>query len=189
MEIKRKIYIKIIAMAFLVILAGVLPTPYLLGSVKEAARSFNAQKDVLEFSRARDNYLDSLRRDYSLVENNIQILRDSFLASGQEINFIQEIEKISAETDNAAEIRILASQEEDRLKSFGFQIVLYGAFPNLLKFLAGLENGKYQAAVTDLGISGISASEAPKFGNKEIIIEAGGLKSILNIRAYVLDNR
>ncbi|MEK7627638.1 MAG: hypothetical protein AAB397_03590 [Patescibacteria group bacterium] len=187
MSIQQKIYLKIFLTAAIFIVAAFLFS-YISRDIMMVSRNLNSSRNNFNSLVVKEEYLQDLRADYELAKDNVVFLKDSFLGDDSAIDFIQEIEKISLRTGNKEEIKITAPREkkDGNLGSVGFQVFLYGDFNGLMNFLAELENGKYQAAVTGLRVTKAGENSATYNPNQTMNIESVNIISVLDMQVYSL---
>lgn len=188
MSIQQRIYLKIFLVAAFIFAVATFLFPYMSRGIVAVSQNLDSRKDNFNSLSAKEIYLRDLRADYALAKDDIAFWRDSFLVDDAVIDFIREIEKISARTGNVEEIKITTPQikKDGNLNFIGFQVFLYGDFNGLMDFLAELENGKYQTAVTELRIMKVDKNSTVYNQNQIVNIEAVDIRSILDVQAYVL---
>ena len=188
MSIQQRIYLKIFLAVAVFFIVEAFLFSYMSQDIMAVSRNLNSRRNNFNSLLAKEAYLRDLRVDYALAKDNIAFLKDSFLVDDTAIDFIREIEKISSRTGNTEEIKITAPQvkNDGSLNFIGFQVFLYGDFNGLMDFLAELENGKYQAAVTGLRITKAGENSSIYNQNQTINIEAVDVRSVLDIQVYSL---
>ena len=118
-----------------------------------------------------------------IPQTKILKINNAFVNPEKAIDFIVAIEKVAASTNNYQEIKEVTSPKKEEGVLY-FQISLWGSFPNLIKFLARLENMEYFIDAKSLQITRIEEKELMGLTDKEITVSAGDVKSIINIKTY-----
>ncbi len=93
------------------------------------------------------------------------------------------MEQLAKNTDNYQEIKEISIAENDN-KKLTFQVSLWGSYPNLIKFLAQLQNIGYFVEPVRLQIAKIQKQELIALENEGIAVSAGDIKSVLEINIY-----
>lgn len=133
--------------------------------------------------------LEKTKNDYEKINNELNSVT-ALLPSERIIDFIQTAENFALLTQNQQTIAILksgASTEAKKTPSanggvLNFQITLNGSFPNLIKFLACLENAPYYNDVSFLQIS------RPAQKTNSVAIDGqtlpNNITSVINLSVY-----
>lgn len=182
METKQKIYLTLIIFVLIVIGLLLFLINPLVGKIKLSSAEFKEKNNLLaSYKEKGGDYLEGLRGKHTSLELNILKINESFIGSERAIDFILAVEQAAALINNYQEIKEVISIEEGVLS---FRVSLWGSFPNLIKFLAQLENMDYFVDLDSLQISKIGERDLTSLAAKGIIALAGDVKSIIDIKAY-----
>lgn len=182
MQTQRRIYLTLIITTVIIILLLIFLVRPLLTKIKQVSADFKEKNDSLaSFEDKGTDYLARLSSEYSEIETKISEINNYFLDSEKAIDFILAIEKVASLSGNYQEIKGVGLPVEN---SLSFQISLWGSFPNLVKFLARLENMDYFIDVDSLQISRIGETGARGPEKKEIMVVVGDVKSVIDIKIY-----
>ena len=191
MNTQRKIYLTLVILAVVIIVLLFFLIRPLVAKVKAVSDNFIEKNNSLaSFEERGTDYLARLRGEYLDIESQIPEINKYFLFPNKVIDFILAIEEIATLSNNYQEIKEVGSpapptdgsKEEDILS---FQISLRGNFPNLIKFLARLENMEYFIDIHSLQITRITEREQPGLEKEGIMVLVGDVKSTINIGVYV----
>lgn len=180
---QQKIYLTLaISMVIIVVLLLLLICP-LVDKIKALSAELKDRNDIVSSYEAKSSdYLNWLRDEHTGLESGISKIDKSFVAPERAIDFILTVEQIAALTSNYQEIKEISSAEEKNILSF--QISLWGTFPNLIKFLAQLENIDYFIDSSSLQTTRIEERNLNTLADKGITVSAGDVKGILEIKIY-----
>jgi Tfp pilus assembly protein PilO len=183
MNTQRKIYLTLVILAVVIIVLLFFLIRPLVAKVKAVSDNFIEKNNSLaSFEERGTDYLARLRGEYLDIESQIPEINKYFLFPNEVIDFILAIEEIATLSSNYQEIKEVGSSEEDILS---FQILLRGNFPNLIKFLARLENMEYFIDIHSLQITRITERERSGLEKEGIMVLVGDVKSTINIGVYV----
>lgn len=183
MNTKRKIYLTLIVSLLVIIGLWLFLIQPLVDEVKLLSTEFEQKNNLLaSYKDKGEKYLNKLRDDYNLFESRIFEINNSFIDSEKVIDSILAVEQAAVSTSNYQEIKEISSPGEDNALSF--QISLWGSFPNLVKFLARIENLNYFIDSDSLQITRIGERDLRSWADKGINISDGDVKSTLEIKAY-----
>ena len=184
MDCKKKIYLTLIISAIVITALLLFLVVPLVNKIKSSSREILKTKSAaLSYKERSDKYLKDIKDEYTGVEPKILKINNAFVNPEKAIDFIVAIEKVAALTNNYQEIREVTSPKKEEGVLY-FQISLWGSFPNLIKFLARLENMEYFIDAKSLQITRIEEKELVGLTDKEITVSAGDVKSIINIKTH-----
>ena len=184
MNTQRKIYLTLVILAVVIIVLLFFLIRPLVAKVKAVSDNFIEKNNSLaSFEERGTDYLARLRGEYFDIESQISEINKYFLFPNKVIDFILAIEEIATLSSNYQEIKEVGSPEEEDILSF--QISLRGNFPNLIKFLARLENMEYFIDIHSLQITRITERERSGLEKEGIMVLVGDVKSTINIGVYV----
>lgn len=189
MQTQQRIYLTLAILAVIIILLLSFLIRPLTARIKAVSADFKEKNDSLaSFEDKGTDYLARLSSEYSEIEAKISEINNYFLDSEKAIDFILAIEKVASLSGNYQEIKEVGSPASltggPVENSLSFQISLWGSFPNLVKFLAQLENMDYFIDINSLQISRIGERGMGGPEKKEIMVVVGDVKSVINIKIY-----
>lgn len=189
MQTQQRIYLTLAILAVIIILLLSFLIRPLTARIKAVSADFKEKNDSLaSFEDKGTDYLARLSSEYSEIEAKISEINNYFLDSEKAIDFILAIEKVASLSGNYQEIKEVGSPASltggPVENSLSFQISLWGSFPNLVKFLAQLENMDYFIDINSLQISRIGERGVGGPEKKEIMVVVGDVKSVINIKIY-----
>lgn len=184
MKIKHKIYLNLILLAGIILIllfAGISP---LLAEIKQLSVDYKQSNNLLaSYQEKTGNYFQELEQQYLDLQSEISKIQQAFIDSEKAVEFILKVERLANTTNNYQEIKEI-SVTENNSKGLTFRISLWGSYPNLIKFLAQLENMDYFVDSNNLQMSSIQEQELRGLENNGIIVSAGDIKSVLEINVY-----
>lgn len=182
MKTKQKIYLTLIIFILIVIGLLVFLINPLVDKVKLSSVEFRKKSDLsASYKEKGGNYLEELRDKHTSLEPDILEVNESFVDSERAVDFILAVEQAAALTNNYQEIKEISSAEEGALS---FRVSLWGSFPNLIKFLAQLENMDYFIDFDSLQTGRIGERDLKTLIDKGIVVSIGDVKSVVEINAY-----
>lgn len=188
---KQKIYLTLIVLVMAIIgLLFLLICP-LVNRVKRLSAELEEENGIVSSYKAKSgDYLRQLQDEYTNLELKISEIDNSFVVSERAIDFILAVERVAALTGNYQEIKEISSPaspvggpEEENILSF--QVFLWGSFPNLIRFLAQLENMSYFVDNNSLQVTRIGTKDLKALSERGINVLVGDVRSIVNIKAYI----
>lgn len=180
---QQKIYLTLVILIVVIIALLLLLICPLVDKIKALSAELRDRNDIVSsFEAKSSDYLNWLRDEYTGLESEISKIDKSFIVSEKAIDFILAVEQVAVLTNNYQEIKEISSPEEKDVLSF--QIFLWGTFPNLIKFLAQLENMDYFVDSSSLQITGIEKRDLRTLSERGIDVSAGNTRTILDIKAY-----
>lgn len=184
MDYKKKTYLTLIISAIIIIALLLFLVGKLVRNIKSSSSEILKTKSaVFSYKERSEKYLKDIKDAYAKVEPKISEINNAFVNPEKAIDFIVAIERVAAQTNNYQEIREIASPDKKEGALY-FQISLWGSFPNLIKFLAQLENMNYFVDSNSLQIMRIDEKELAGFIDKGTIVSTGDVKSIINIKTH-----
>ncbi len=158
----------------------------LVNQIKNDGLELSAKKQNIDLLYQDWRVLENSRKEYIEIENELNSL-PAILPTGEALNFIMLIENIAQSTNNQQEVSVVnnAGNKTEASQPLDFQITLRGSFPNLIKFLAYLENAPYYNEINSVQIKGLSAKDfqSIKEGDRAGL-EADDIISTLKISVY-----
>jgi len=188
MKIQHKIYLNLIGLvviSLILVFVGVRP---LIAKVKQLSQDYQQKnKTLISYQKKVGNYLQELEEKYSQLQTEVNQINQAFIDSEQAINLILKVEQLAKTTNNYQEIKEISLAEgEDQ--SLTFRVSLWGSYPNLIKFLAQVENMGYFVSSSYLHLTGIKESELRGLEKEGMIVSPGDVKSVLEINVYEQKN-
>jgi len=177
--------IGLVATSFLVILSLVifLVTAPLIRQIKNDGVELSEKKQNIELLYQDWRVLETSRQEYIKIENELNSL-PAILPPGEALKFIMLIESIAQNTNNRQEVSVISNAGSDA-QLLTFQVTLRGSFPNLVKFLAYLENAPYYNEINSVQIKGLTAKDIQSMKEGEGAgLESGDILSTLKISVY-----
>lgn len=180
---QQKIYLTLVILIVVIIVLLLLLICPLVDKIKALSAELRDRNDIVSSYKAKSSdYLNWLRDEYTGLESEISKIDKSFIASEKAIDFILAVEQVAVLTSNYQEIKEISSPEEKDILSF--QIFLWGTFPNLIKFLAQLENMDYFVDSSSLQITRIEKRDLRTLSERGIDVSAGNTRTVLDIKVY-----
>jgi len=185
MSCKNKTYLALVVSAIIVIALLVFLIGPLVSKIKLISSILKEKKSAITSLEERSgDYLKFIQNKYNELEQKISKINNSFNDPEKAVDFIVAVEKIAVLTNNYQQIRETSSTEKNVLS---FQISLWGSFPNLIEFLAQLENMNYFVDSASLQITRIDERELTSLIEKKVRVSDGDVKSVINIKTYAKD--
>lgn len=190
MKIQQRIYLTIgITLAIVILLLLLLILP-MVNKIKELSAGFVEKSNLLaSYKEKSGDYFAGLKSEYADTESRIAEINKYFVNPEKAIDFIMAVEQIAVKTNNYQEIREInppaspaGGPEENN--ALLFQVSLWGSFPNLVKFLAQLENMNYFVDSNSLQVSKIEQRDLTRLKDRGIEVLTGDIGSVINIKAY-----
>jgi Tfp pilus assembly protein PilO len=147
MNIKKKFYVTL--SVFVVIFAAVvfILFPYLLSKIQDSSQKLAKSKEEFAALQKKEQNIADLEKKYQQVKPGIDEIDASFISRDATPALIVSLENLARQTNNQYELRQIAEYNDaiqnNGLNSINFQISLIGSFPNMLEFVAYLENMPY----------------------------------------------
>lgn len=177
---QNKIYLILGALGIIIVILLLSIIFPLVNNIKRLAAEFDQKNNLLaSYKEKAESYLGQLRSDYFKLAPEISKINDSFVSPEKVIDSILAVERAAALTNNYQEIKEV---KEDGALSF--QVSLWGSFPNLIKFLARIENLNYFVDSESLQITRVGERELVNLEGKGIMVKGGDVRSVINIKAY-----
>ena len=178
---KKKTYFTL-----LVILAGVILLFFaggvlLADKIELSGQEIKNQETLLNRLKGQKKQINQIRKDYKESENGMKTMEELFLDSGKTVDFIIEAENISQKTLVELEIKTLNKGviNEDSPSILNYQLTAEGKFNNVARFLAYLENMKYNVRIDNLKIKTIDS------GKRNSSSSTGRIKAAIDLGVYV----
>lgn len=183
---QQKIYLALSASAIVIIVLLLFLISPSVSKLKALSRNLNENNStLLSYKEKGGDYLAQLKSDYNVLGQKISEINNSFVNPEKAIDFILAVEHLANITKNYEEIvEITPQQEKQESKALFFRVSLIGSFPNLVKFLAQLENMDYFVDFDSLDIITIDEGDLAALKDKNIVASAGDIKSAINIKVY-----
>lgn len=178
--------INLIALAFLaalILIVFFIAVP-LINQIKNDGAELAEKKQSIELLYQDWRILENSRKEYIKIQNELNSL-PAILPAGEALKFIMLIENIAQNTANQQEVSVNEANKTSTDKSLNFQIGLRGSFPNLIKFIAYLENAPYYNEIKAIQIKGFSAKELQGMKEQDRAnLKSGDINSTLKISVY-----
>lgn len=179
----QKIYFNLglfILSALLLICLVILP---LLNKIKNSSNELSKQNLIID--ELYKKWLDLKVSQKNLEKIDLNQIEKPLLNSEESLDFILALENIAKKAELEQEIRTFSLSSpttEQKFKTIPFQIVLWGTFPNLMRFLVYFENMPFYAEITSIHINRLDARSL--ITEKMPNLKEGDIKAILNIEVY-----
>ena len=173
---KQKIYLTggaFIAASIAIFVAVIFP---LLVKIQTDSQMLSEQKAASESFYQKWKNIGSLKKQYEQIGTELNN-QAGFLIKNDVLNFFTATENTARVTGNRQEISIADDSQNNATSTLQLRISLYGSFPDLLKFLIGMENAPYFNDVSSLQI--IRLADEKNTGYK-----SGEINTIINLNAY-----
>ena len=188
---QKKLFLSlIIGLAGFTLFIGLIVFP-LMNRIKIASQECLNNQEILAKLDQRVSLLKELKKNYQDNEDNVLSLNNAFLNSKETIGLITTLETIANQTGNFFEIKSVSSSLLDKEKieednpCLMLSIYLWGSFPELLNFLANLENIPYPPyrlmEIDDLVIKRLAKEDLTFV---DLDSGEGNLETILSIKVY-----
>lgn len=181
---RQKIYIVTASfLAGIVLLLSLVALP-IFYNIKSGGDELAQKRQTLESFLEEGRTLENAKKDYQKIQQELNAL-PALLPVKETIKFIMFVEQAARATNNQEEISVAApaptsqKKTEAPKKSLIFQINLKGNFPNLMKFLAYLENAPYYNDINSVQIQRVNAQSTEQVGLKE-----GDINTLLKVTIY-----
>lgn len=158
----------------------------LIRQIKNDGVELSQKKQTIELLYQDWRILEESRQEYIKIENELNSL-PAVLPPQEALKFIMLVENIAQSTDNRQEVSVVNGAEVEGGESqlLDFQINLRGSFPNLIKFLAYLENAPYYNEINSVQIKGFTAKDIQSMKEGEGAgLAAGDITTTLKISVY-----
>lgn len=143
--------------------------PKMQSSIEARKKQIQEELAIQDYQQKRLGEIQSLKDDFDLAGKGEEKI-SAFLDKNQAVDFIQEVEKLSNETDNRSEIEVAPNEAPAKGKAAAkdtetimgnlpakdylqFRIKTAGSFLGLIKFINKLENSKYYLDIVALQIN------------------------------------
>ncbi|NQV01000.1 MAG: hypothetical protein HQ537_02695 [Parcubacteria group bacterium] len=188
---KKLLLSLIIGLAGFTLFIGLVIFP-LMNRIKIASQECLNNQDILAKLDQRVSLFKELKKNYQDNEDNVLSLNNAFLDSEETVGLITDLETIANQIGNFFEIKSVSSSLLDKEKIEGdnpylmFNIYLRGSFPELLNFMANLENIPYPPyrlmEIDDLVIKRLAKED---LAFVDFDLGEGNLETILSIKVYI----
>jgi len=156
----------------------------LFSGLRLAAKDLASQQANLVQLEAEKQNMRNFKMFRSVYQENLAKIDNLFINIAEPVNFIEFLEKESAQSHLAVEISPLAPKtvKDDVWSSMEFSLKLFGSFTNFLRFFDKLESGPYLIEALNLDVRRLteSALKIAKFEN----FSEGDISAVLLIKAY-----
>lgn len=155
METKNKIYLIVSFFAAIMVLLGYFFIFPLLSDIKEASSRLSREISEAAGKKEKTGLFSAFARDFPLYELNLRKIDGLFIDNKKPVNFIQSIEKLSAETGIESKISLppaAGKQEAGPWPHITFKIEQSGDYKKINEFLKELENRPYLFKIQDFSI-------------------------------------
>jgi len=184
MNCRQKIYLTLVIFVVAVIALLLFLICPLDNKIKTLSSELAEKSNIVSsYKEKGGDYLTWLHEEYIRLETQISKINKSFVNSEKAIDFILAIERTAVLTNNYQDIKEIRLVEEEGNILF-FQISLWGNFPDLIKFLAQIENMDCFVESDSLQITKIGERDLRGLADKGIMVSAGDIKSTINIKVY-----
>ncbi len=183
MDIKKKFYVTLAVFAVIFAAIVFILFPYLIGKIQNSSQELAKSKEDLATLQKKEQSIASLEKKYQEIKPGIDKINQSFVSNDDMLNLIIALENLAKQTDNQYEIKQIADMSRGAVASgdtkvINFQISLTGSFPNMLKFMAYLENVPYLSEVDILQIQRMGSDRSDQG------IKTGQIGTNLNVKFF-----
>ena len=187
---KEKIYLLLVIFLALTLAVVFLVVSSLTKQIKNGGRELAEQRQDLNVFYQNWQNLEKSRQETEKIGGDLNDIQP-FLAKKEILKFIVAIEEIAQKTDNRQSISVInppakkitgeETQKDtaDKEEIINFQILLKGDFPNLMKFLAYLENLPFAHQIQLLTINRLNQSSI--IADQESGLTAGDISTVINL--------
>jgi hypothetical protein len=161
----------------------------LIEKIKQLSQEYLTNQEILAKLDQREFLFKDLERSYQERQDQLSIIKGTFLTQGETVGFISTLEEIAEKTGNIFEIKtaksFTSSSEENGETFLSLRISLWGDFESLLLFLANLEDSPYPPYRL-LEIDSLSINRLTEEGADKVIprFKIGDLETVLGIKIY-----
>ncbi len=135
----------------LAVCAGV--SVWLWLEVRQTSREFARGRQELNQLISERTNLFQIKIEYERTVSSRQSVESVFLSSSRAVDFIVFLENLARSSGNAVEVQSVRGEGEAGGNQLDFKMALAGNYPNLVNFLAQLENSPYLTQVSRLETS------------------------------------
>lgn len=140
--------------------------------IKKASASVKENREKLLLLENTDQeYLKQVEADYRDISNNLNIVQSGLINKEQAVNFFIFLEQTASATFNKLKINAVGFPD--------LNLDLEGSFPDLMKFVGLLENGKYFIDVDSIDIRETAIKETLEGGPS-----SENIKASMKIKVY-----
>jgi len=170
MNPKQKIFIIAgIIFVFITLLIFLIAKPMFFEIVKVSATVSQSRDRLLLIENTDQNYFQQIESDYNEISENIAVVQNGLIDNNQAVEFFMDLEKIASLTFNELEINAGNFPVLD--------LTLVGSFPDLMRFLGWLEEGKYFLGIELIDSRQVSVKEPEENPSND-------LKTNIRIKVY-----
>lgn len=159
-ESRQKVYISLVMLSVIIAMsAGAIWYVYTQQLAQEREVYIQNREHLNEIEQ-KTNLRQDLKKEFENIIDSADILADSLLDKNDTLVFIQNIEQIAQDTNNAYEVKM--AQEirgegiDDKIKALALSIEMNGSFINALRFFRELKKLPYLMDITRLSMGNIS---------------------------------
>lgn len=170
MKSRKKIYLSLIIFIGLSVFLIFFVIQPLFQKIQElSADVLNQKSNAMFFEQSLKNLVVQ-KNLYQSYQPNLEKINQLFVNKEFPVEFISFLEESAKKDQLAMEISSMTAEkkETDPWSSFVFQIKVTGSFPDLMKFMAKLENIPYLTEVQNFKANEISSGKAKTEKTKEI---------------------
>lgn len=121
--------------------------------VRQTSREFARERQELNRLISQRANLFQIKWEHGQIAASRESIEGSFLTADRAVDFIVFLENLARSSGNAVEVQSVRGNGESGSDSFNFKVALAGNYPNLVNFLAQLENSPYLTQISRLEIS------------------------------------
>lgn len=121
--------------------------------VRQTSQDFARERRELNQLISQRTNLFQIKREYERNVSSRQSIESVFLTPNRAVDFIVFLENLARSAGNAVEVQSVRGNEETGGDHLDFKVALAGNYPNLVNFLAQLENSPYLTQVSRLEMS------------------------------------
>lgn len=153
-DIKKKISILIVPSLLMAVMVffAIIPT---ISEIKEVSKNIKNKRETLELKPSpTQNIKDNINK-LNKIKKTSKIY-DSFVVRGEELDFIESLEKIAATHSIEQDISIGQYSNTKTEEELPVTIIIKGDYISILKYLTSLERKNYYINIQSINLDAIS---------------------------------
>jgi len=159
----------------------------LINKIRVASSEYLFNQEILKRLDQRESLFKELEEYYQEKESDLGLIKGVFLNQNEAVGYISTLETIASQTGNDFEIKTASAfgSAEGEEYFLALRISLWGSFPNLLKFIANLEDSPYPPyRLIEISNLTINRIEPGRIVMSESGPKTGDLETQLVIKIY-----
>ena len=170
---QRKMIIMILTVLItsgLIVYFIILPT---VKDIKKITASVYAERLDLEKKYLRGQLLKATVENFEKVKDQLPLLAASFVAAGQELNFIQTLENIANRHQIDQDLKLNTEQLDKKTgdpATLPFSLTLHGTFGQTMDYLQDLERLNLYLIISEFDIAAVGPSQQRQQGLVNVVL-------------------